>query len=491
MMLFQYDKSKKGGLQLEKQLTLFFGELPGKTVKKDGKNVPVSQRRFEPLKPERIDIRFSNTTATQFGGYPLWDHFLRGLKLKARLAHHIKINRGENGFTAPELSRFFIDTRILGAARLAHVAPMRFDPMLTLASGIDGLPSNVTLGRYFKSYTQGNLESSDHLNVWLNSRCWKRARSKRQGWAKDGQIIVDYDSSTMTVYGKQQGADRGRCFRKKDNPGFQPKFAFIGGLGVMVNQQLYPQSFNLPKGFEAFHKETVSKLPKTARIWAIRGDGALYSEQRIRWCERKGYTYAVSAMRTPHLLGAIPAIREHEWKEAVEEGGSVCSVARITYRPKTWQEARTFIISRRLRDLKGQQVLWDSERYKYFAYVTDYDGTPLEQFKFCVQRCSLENFIKESKRGFHYDFLPHQELDANRAYLAHVQMAYNLAIWWKVLRAPAGVNRWTVETVRRRILSICGNLRRRAGRWTLSLPRRWPWKSVYRELAAASGLPPP
>ena len=477
---------------MSKQRTLFFGKIPQKSPKKDGENLPVNERRFAAVRAREMEIRFTNTTATQFGGYPLWDGFLKEAGIDARLAHHIKMNRGE-GFTAPELSRFFMDACVLGCERLMHVDRMRYDPMLTHAFGIDGLPSDETVGRYFKSFGQGHLESLDRLNVRVNNREWKtwrRGLSKKKRQESEG-IILDYDTSTMTVYGKQEGADRGRCFRKKDKPGFQPKFAFVGGLGVMVNQELHPQSRNLGSDFESFHWRTVGKLPKTARIWAIRGDGGLYSEERVEWAEEQGYTYAISAARTEDLKGVMHEVGESVWEEGMDERGHHYSIARIRYRPKTWKKARTFILSRREKELRGQQVLWEWQKYKYFAYVTDVQGSLLSQFKFCVQRCSLEGFIKEGKRGFHYDFLPHRELDANRAYLLHIQLAYNLFIWWKLLAAPSPVNRWGVETFRRRLLTICGNVRKRMGRWVLSLPRWWPWRTVYWELALAGGLSPP
>lgn len=472
---------------MQTQRTLFFGKKPAKTPKKDGENPPVSWRRFTSLSREELEIRFDNSSATQFGGYPLWDAFLKEVGLDARLASHIKMNRGPNAFTAPEISRFFIDANMLGAARLMDVDRMRFDPMLTRAMGLEILPSDETIGRYFKSYGEGYLGSLDRMNVRLNNLLWKKTRKQRYGPAKDGKVILDYDSSVMTVYGKQEGADRGWSFHKKDNPGFQPKFAFIGGLGVVVNQQLYPQSSNLPTAFEPFHAETLSKLPKTARVWAIRGDGALYSGERIKWLEKK-YTYAITAKRTAHLYDRIKSIPEGEWVDAQDEQGRLCSVARIRYCPKTWEAERTYVLSRRRKDLKGQKVLWDWERYKYFAYVTNYKAPLMTQFKFCVERCSLESFIKESKSGFHYDALPCKELDANRAYLGHVQMAYNLMIWWKLLKTPRTVNRWTVATLRARLFCVYGNLKRETGRWVLSLPALWPWRTLYRQLALAGGL---
>ncbi len=388
---------------MRKERNQFFGEMPEKTPKKNGTNLPVILRRKQGGLPCDMEVRFDNATATSFGGYVLWDSFLKDLELKSQLAQHIKMDRGKIGFTAAEISRFFIDSRVLGAERLMDVDAMRFDPVLTQAYGIDGLPSDETIGRYFKSFGEEHLASVDRLNVSLNDLCWQGAQEHMKGRAARGQIILDYDSSTMTVYGEQEGADRGRSFRKKDQPGFQPKFAFIGGLGVMVNQHLYAQSVNLPKGFEEFHEETLTKLPQGVKVWALRGDGALYSQERIQWCEGQRYTYAISAARTQDLHSQIESIPPEQWLEDVDQDGHAVSLARIAYRPVTWQKPRTYVISRRLKDLRGQQVLWDGEKYKYFAYVTNYRGGLVDQFKFCVERCSLEGFIKEGKAGFHYD----------------------------------------------------------------------------------------
>jgi hypothetical protein len=475
---------------LLKQRTIFFGDSPEQSPPKQGHNKPVPERRFAALSPEKLTVRFSNTTATQVGGYPLWDHFARGVNLNSKLGQHIKMDRGPNGFTAAELSRFFVDSRVLGSQRLMHVDRLRYDPMLVHSFGIDGLPSDETLGRYFKSFDAGHLASVDRLNERLNNKLWKQARRARWCPALTNRIVLDYDSSTLTIYGKQEGANQGRNVRRKDQPGFQPKFAFIGGLGIMVNQRLYAQSVNLDSDFDAFHSQTVAKLPARAKVWAFRADGALFSQERIAWCERHRYVYAIGAPRNAALLQAVYEIPESDWVEGVDDRRRPYSVARRWHQPKTWSKPRMFVVSRRLKDLRGQQVLWEREKYAYFAYVTDYPGTVVEQYQFAVERCTLEACIKESKNGFQYHFLPCQELDANRAYLAHVQMAYNLSIWWKVLGAPAGVNRWTIETLRERVLNICGNLKRRAGGWLLTLPAWWPWKSVYEELAVFAGLAP-
>jgi hypothetical protein len=464
---------------VRKQRNLFYGRKPRQTPRKDGENPLVPDRRFRPTDPGEIEVRFDNRTATQFGGYPLWARYLDDLGLDAALASHIKMSRGPLAFTAPELSRFLIDSKVLGADRLMHLERFRLDPALTQIAGIDGLPSGKTMGVYLKQFEPNHEAALESLATKLLEREWMRRCKDRHG---DG-VILDYDSSTMTVYGRQEGADRGRSFRKKDKPGFQPKFSFIGGLGAMVHQWLEPQSHNLKKDFWEFHEETVAKLPRGAWVKGFRGDTALFDIEVVKACEERGYTYGISAPLNGPLGKVIARLREEDWEEGEDEAGRPYSIARLRYCPPTWDgKPRTFVVSRRLRKPTKQGSLVKGEQYKYFAYVTDFKGPLFSQYTYCVERCSLESYIKEAKGSFDWQFLPCAELSANRAYLLHVQIAYNLAIFFKLLAAPKGVNRWTIETIRARILCVCGNLRRRAGRWILSLPSWWPYQTVFRQL---------
>ena len=467
---------------MKKQRTLFLWKKPDHSPKKDGENPLVPERRRTAMDLSEVEIRFDNPTATACGGYPAWGLFLSRVGLAQEIARFIKMNRGPLAFTAPELSRFLMDIRILGAERLMHAERYRLDPMLTNSYGIDGLPSGKTIGVYLKQYQDRHVEALDHLNVKMNRKLWKQAFGKN---AKK-RIILDYDSSTMTVYGKQEGADRGRCFRKKDKPGFQPKFAFIGGLGLMVNQELLPQSHNLAMGFLEFHEATLAKLPRKVKIWAVRGDSALYALHNVLHFEKNHLVYAISAPSASPLRDRILAIPESQWVETEDEYGQPISVARIHFCPPTWakegERERTYVVSRRLKEDPAQGMIWAGEKYKYFAYVTNFRSTVVEQFRFAVERCSLESFVKESKLGFHYDFLPCQEEMANKAYLGHIQLAYNLTIFWKRLATPRGINRWTVQTLRDRVLCIAGNVHREGKTWVVSLAQWWPYRTVYEQI---------
>ena len=464
---------------MRNQRSLFLGDRPARTPKKDGTNPPVPDRRFAAVDPNEIEIRFSNRTVTQFGGYPLWASFLDWVGLDAALAHHIKMGRGPLAFTAPELSRFLIDAKVLGADRLMHLERFRLDPMLTMTAGIDGLPSGKTMGVYLKEYEDHHIDALGRYNTRSLNHLWSQAH---RGKPKP-RIVLDYDSETIAVYGKQDGADRGRSFRKKDKPGFQPRYGFIGGLGLMVHHELPPQSHNLGRNFLDFHRETVRRVPKKAKIHAVRGDSGIYAFENIRHFETQGLVYAISAQKTHDLQEAIAQIPPDAWEDGEDEEGRPYSIARLRYCPKTWdKKERTFVISRRLRHDAHQRLLFGDDIYKYFAYITNYNAPLPTQFRFATERCSLESFIKEGKGNFHSNFLPCKELSANRAYLEHVQLAYNLAIFFKMLGVPNGLNRWTIRTLRDRIFAICGNLRWKKDHWVLSLPTWWPYRTVFGQI---------
>ncbi len=361
---------------MKSQRTFFFAEKPAPTPKKDGENPLVPDRRFRAPNPDSFEIRFTNKTVTQFGGYPLWNKFCHEIGLNQKLARHIRMERGPLAFTAPELGRWLLDSKVLNIERLMHVETMRLDPLLCECAGMDGLAGGKTLGVYLKQHEDHHRQGLDNLMVSLNSQLWKRCRRQRSKTDRQAmdRITLDYDSSTFTVYGKQEGADRGRCFRKKEKPGFQPRFAFIGGLGITVHQELLPQSHNLNKDFLRFHEETIRRLPQGAKVWAVRGDGALFSEKHVEYFESRDLVYGISAPMNGPLTDAVLQIPEDQWQEGENDSGHPVSIARIHYCPKTWKDkSRTFIISRRLRpNPSGQSFLVDSEKYRYFAYITNF-----------------------------------------------------------------------------------------------------------------------
>jgi len=283
----------------------------------------------------------------------------------------------------------------------------------------------------------------------------------------------------MAVYGKQEGADRGRHPRKKDKPGFQPKFAFLAGLDVMVHQRLYPESQGLGSGFTEFYQEAKGKLPQGTVLGYVRGDCALYSQDNVHRFEDEGLTFGVSAQKTSHMWRAIELLPEECWQRFEDQDGDVVDLAELYYKPASWPgEHRVYILSRRLKKTPQKKLLQQLE-YKLFAYLTDFEGTLWERYKFCVSRCTVEKCIRESKLGFDWHHLPCARFHANRAYLGHVQLAYNVMISFKLTALCGAARRWSADTIRRNLLTVPGRFSVRST-VILHLPSWWPHRHQFR-----------
>ena len=182
---------------------------------------------------------------------------------------------------------------------------------------------------------------------------------------------------------------------------------------------------------------------------------------------------------------AIDRLEESDWIEFEGEDGDTVELAELYYKPATWPGSpRVFVLSRRLSESKYAR-LFEGQKYKVFAYLTNYKGTLWERYKFCVGRCTVEKCIRESKLGFDWHHLPCAEQKANKAYLGHVQLAYNLMISFKLTALGGDAKRWSADRIRRSILMLPGRFSPRNEN-ILHLPDWWPHQHhiqhAYRQL---------
>ena len=137
------------------------------------------------------------------------------------------------------------------------------------------------------------------------------------------------------------------------------------------------------------------------------------------------------------------------------------------------------LIVRRVQPTPGSQLALFVD-YSYHAFITDRAGEMMELEADHRRHAEIENAIRDLKYGVGLNHLPSGRFAANAAWLAVQVIAHNLARWTARLGLGAGIV--TTRTLRRRYFALAGRLTHSARRWTLHLPRRWPWAG---QLAAA------
>lgn len=92
----------------------------------------------------------------------------------------------------------------------------------------------------------------------------------------------------------------------------------------------------------------------------------------------------------------------------------------------------------------------------------------------------VEIASRDLKEGAGLAHQPSGQFAANAAWLAFAAQAHNLSRWVSAIELPYAVPaRTTAATLRRRLLALPGRLARSARRWTLHLPRAWPWQALF------------
>ncbi len=126
----------------------------------------------------------------------------------------------------------------------------------------------------------------------------------------------------------------------------------------------------------------------------------------------------------------------------------------------------------------------------YHAFISDRAGELLELEAGHRRHAEIENAIRDLKYGVGLNHLPSGRFAANAAWLAVQVIAHNLARWTARLGLGEGIV--TTRTLRRRYFALPGRLTHSARRWTLHLPKRWPWaEQLAAALARLRALPLP
>ena len=103
-----------------------------------------------------------------------------------------------------------------GASGVSGIVIVWADPVLAGIAGWSRIPDNSTLGRLYRNFTYQHIIQMETLShrirkaVWLQSQGagTSRLRCRQCKW-------IDMDSTVKTVYGTQEGAEKGYNPKKK------------------------------------------------------------------------------------------------------------------------------------------------------------------------------------------------------------------------------------------------------------------------------------
>ena len=337
------------------------------------------------------------------------------------------------------------------------------------------------------------------------------ARAWADGAGPGAAFTIDLDSTICETYGLAKEGARHHGYTGVR--GYHPLLAVAAGTGDVLMARLREGRANTARGAAHFLRETVARVRDAGASGQLtmRADSGFYNHAVVAACRALDVRFSVTIRQQPNVRTLIEAIPEADWTPIPYwlPGGAAVAETTTPFR-HTADASAVRLIVRRVQPAPGSQLALFVD-YSYHAFITDRAGELMELEAGHRRHAEIENAIRDLKYGVGLNHLPSGRFAANAAWLAVQVIAHNLARWTARLGLGAGIV--TTRTLRRRYRAarpagarltaralrgrsrpqvrrraqpgrLTSPLRRRysARRWTLHLPRRWPWAG---QLAAA------
>lgn len=343
-----------------------------------------------------FDIAFTNKEITPWGGMALLRKFLDkiGFRDQIRQCSYLPTQGSNRGHNIVDLLEAFIVSVWCGANRFLHTEVTRNDAALGSIFGWKKVPGQDAYKRYFNKFTQAtNAGVSQQFYTWLMSNI------------NYNHFTLDFDSSIITRYGKQEGAKKGYNPNKPGRPSHHPLIAFVDDVRLVANMWLRSGESSSANNFLNFLEDTLSKCGDKA-VGLIRLDSGFFQQDILNYLEEKDKKYIVAA-KFNHPIQRF--IKERQSWLKIDDG---IEIGEQAYKAPTWQKARRMVIVRQKIKERPQAagktltLFPDDEihrNYRYSAYITNIEFSSVEVWRLYRGRANAENRIKELKYDFGFD----------------------------------------------------------------------------------------
>lgn len=361
---------------------------------------------------------YTDKQVTPWGGLLLVKEFYERIGMDEQLRGLPLIEKGSGrGIDHHEIIESFLMSIILGANNCSSSARLSCDDVVKeIFQWKHGMPSQSTLSRFFLKYDSTlSDEIFSHLNRW-----WF-------GQLGYEHLTLDVDSTVITRFGNQQGAEVGYNPRYKGRKSHHPILAFLAEPKMVVNSWIRAGNCASNTEFEAFLDNTFEMIPP-GQITLLRGDSGFCSNRIFNYLEARELAYIIAAPMKAGLVEHILARKE--WLTTTTKGIDICSFA---YRAKGWGKARRVVVIRKdtlvLPEAAGKTLFSEQDdylRYRYSALVTTSTYSDELVWRTYNQRADSENQIKELKYEYSIAGFNFRDEWATEFAFRWVTIAYNL-----------------------------------------------------------------
>jgi hypothetical protein len=277
------------------------------------------------------------------------------------------------------------------------------------------------------------------------------------------RLILDLDSTVVTVFGHQEGAEVGYNPRYRGKRSYDPLLCVEANSSFLWDAELRAGNAGTWDASPELLGSCFLSLPADLRELRVRADAGFGFQPVLNMLEQRPAQYAVVARMALGLKHKLGGLR-------YERLNSRWEIGECEYRAQGWSQTRRCIVARRqLEETEPQTTLFTLQRYAYRAWITNLSLTPAGVWHYYDGRAGMETRIRELREDFTLRKIPTRAFAANALYLEVVRLAYNLVTAFQQTCVPEGWRNLTLSKLRHKLFWLPGELTRPHNRPTLRL----------------------
>jgi hypothetical protein len=406
--------------------------------------------------PKNVRIAFNHRGLTHYGGVFFFHEFTRVLQLRDFLARHLAYWRPRYDYSLSQMLLALAYPILLGLDRLETASLLRNNGTFQYLTGLPSYPDPQSLRRFL---LQAPPEFRERLHR-LNDRLLQRFIHQPEHRSR---LILDLDSTVVTVFGRQEGAAVGYNPRYRGKRSYDPLLCLEANSTFLWDTELRPGNAGPWAGSVELLASCFLSVPADIRELRVRADAGFGFDPVLAVLEERATDYAVVARMTSSLKRVLGALRYQRLNTRWE-------IAECEHHPRDWQQARRCIVARRrIEETEPEPTLFTLERYLYRAWITNLPLQAAGVWHFYEGRAGMEPRIRELREDFALRRIPTRAFAANALYLEVIRLAYNLVVAFQRTCLPQAWQNLTLTKLRHKLFWLPGELTRPQNRPTLRL----------------------
>ena len=388
----------------------------------------------------RLMLQFRGSTITSDAGLLVYRELDDTLKLTDTAADRLADARiGKNGrHRLAGLLRQSVFGRLAGYEDVNDAERLCRDPAMRWVVGDRAITSSAAsesqMGRFetkWLSRPENLVALADLPGQWIDKV--RRRRGPKT-------IILDMDSSESPTYGEQEGSAYNGHFACTC---YHPLFVF-NQFGDVERCALRPGNVHSADGWRAVLEPVIARYRGIVKHLYFRGDAAFANPEVYELLEAEDASYTIRLPANPvlqdkigHLLKRPVGRPPHEVRRYY---------ASFRYQAQSWNKPRHVVA----------KVEWHpGELYPSVGFIVTNLARSAEGIvAFYNRRGTCEQYIKEGKNAIKWTRLSCRTFAANAVRLQLHVLAYNLGNFMRTLAMPKTVERWSMTSLREKLIKI-------------------------------------